>query len=65
MVQAGDRWEKEQEIAETYLNNMGSKLSFIIPTDNALQTYYDPVSYKRTNTRDESTALAYKLTTQH
>ncbi len=24
MVQAGDRWEKEQEIAETYLNNMGA-----------------------------------------
>ena len=24
MVQAGDRWEKESEIAETYLNNMGA-----------------------------------------
>ena len=24
MVQASDRWEKEQEIAETYLNNMGA-----------------------------------------
>ncbi len=24
MVQAGDRWEKEAEIAETYLNNMGA-----------------------------------------
>ena len=24
MVQAGDRWEKEQEIAEAYLNNMGA-----------------------------------------
>lgn len=24
MVEAGDRWEKENEIAETYLNNMGA-----------------------------------------
>ncbi|MDE5651201.1 MAG: cobaltochelatase subunit CobN, partial [Duncaniella sp.] len=24
MVEAGDRWEKEDEIAETYLNNMGA-----------------------------------------
>jgi cobaltochelatase CobN len=24
MVQAGDRWEQEQEIADTYLNNMGA-----------------------------------------
>lgn len=24
MVQAGDRWENEQEIADTYLNNMGA-----------------------------------------
>jgi len=24
MVQSGDRWEKEQEIAEAYLNNMGA-----------------------------------------
>ena len=24
MVQAGDRWEQEQEIAETYINNMGA-----------------------------------------
>ncbi len=43
-----------------YLNNMGSKYSFIIPTDNALQTYYDPVSYNRTN-NGSSTAVAYKF----
>lgn len=24
MVQSGDRWEKEEEIAETYINNMGA-----------------------------------------
>ncbi len=42
-----------------YLNNMGSKYSFIIPTDDALQTYYDPVSYKRTSNTGSSTAVAY------
>lgn len=41
-----------------YLNNMGSKYSFVIPTDHALHTYYDPVSYKRTNATG-STAVAY------
>lgn len=52
-----------------YLNNMGVKqingkksgYSFFIPTDNALQNYYDPVSYKRTDTKGNSTALAYKF----
>ena len=44
-----------------YLNNMGSKYSFIIPTDNALQTYYDPVSYKRLAQNGTSTAVAYKF----
>ncbi len=44
-----------------YLNNMGSKYSFIIPTDDALQTYYDPVSYKRTSNTGSSTAVAYQF----
>lgn len=52
-----------------YLNNMGvrqlngkkSGYSFIIPTDNALQYYYDPVSYKRTDSKNASTAIAYKF----
>ena len=43
-----------------YLNNMGSDYSFIIPTDKALQKYYDPVSRFRTSTKGESTAVAYK-----
>ena len=43
-----------------YLNNMGSKYSYIIPTDNALQTYYDPVSRYRTQANGTSTAVAYK-----
>ena len=46
---------------KAYLSNMGSKYTFIIPTDNALQTYFDPVSYKRKNTRNVSTAVAYKF----
>ena len=44
-----------------YLTNMGSKYSFLIPTNNALQTYYDPVSYKRENARGVSTSVAYKF----
>ncbi len=44
-----------------YFNNMGSDYSFIIPTDNALQNYYDPVSRMRTNNKGESTAVAYKF----
>ena len=44
-----------------YLNNMGSKYSFVIPTDKALQSYYDPVSYKRTAANGTSTAVAYKF----
>ncbi len=47
-----------------YLNNMGSKYSFIIPTDDALQTYYDPVSrYRRTSASAAgvSTSVAYKF----
>lgn len=43
-----------------YLNNMGSDYSFIIPTDNALQRYYDPVSRFRTTTKGASTAVAYQ-----
>ena len=45
-----------------YLNNMGNQYAFFIPTDNALQYYFDPVSYKRTDTKGNSTALAYKFT---
>lgn len=44
-----------------YLNNMGAKYSYIIPTNNALQTYYDPVSYKRISRDGTSTAVAYKF----
>lgn len=44
-----------------YLNNMGSDYSFVIPTDKALQTYYDPVSRFRTRTNGSSTAVAYKF----
>lgn len=43
-----------------YLTNQGSKYSFIIPTDNALQTYYDPVSRYRTSKSGNSTSIAYK-----
>lgn len=46
---------------KAYLNNMGSKYSFIIPTDNALQHYYDPVSRNRTDAKDEPTAVAYNF----
>ncbi len=45
-----------------YLNNMGTMYSFVIPTDKALQHYYDPVSFKRTDSKDESTASIYKFT---
>lgn len=44
-----------------YLTNMGSKYSFLIPSNTALQTYFDPVSYKRVNARGVSTAVAYKF----
>jgi len=44
---------------KAYLNNMGTMYSFIIPTDNALGHYYDPVSYKRTTSKDEPDACAY------
>ena len=44
-----------------YLNNMGSKYSFIIPTDNAMQFYYDPVSYKRKTATGADNAVAYKF----
>lgn len=44
-----------------YLNNMGSKYSFIIPTSNALQNYFDPVSYARTDNSGKSTAVQYKF----
>ncbi len=45
-----------------YLNNMGSDYSFIIPTDKALQTYYDPVSRYRTQANGKSsTAVAYQF----
>ena len=44
-----------------YLNNMGSKYTYIIPTDNALQHYYDPVSYKRTAANGDPTSVQYKF----
>lgn len=44
-----------------YLNNMGSKYTYVIPTDNALQNYFDPVTYKRTAQNGESTAVQYKF----
>lgn len=44
-----------------YLNNMGSKYSFIIPTDNAMQNYYDPVSRYRIDSKNSSTAIMYKF----
>ena len=52
-----------------YLNNMGNKnnpnnperYSFIIPTDNALQTYYDPVTYKKVDAYNRPAALAYRF----
>lgn len=44
-----------------YLNNMGAKYSYVIPTDNALQYYFDPVSRYRTNNKGVSTATAYKF----
>ena len=46
---------------KSQFNNMGSKYSFIIPTNNALQTYYDPVSYKREDSKGNSTAVAYRF----
>lgn len=43
-----------------YLTSMGSKYSFIIPTNTALQTYYDPVSrFRKLN--NKPTAVAYKF----
>ena len=42
-----------------YLNNTGSKYTFVIPADDALQTYYDPVSYKRTAANGSSNAISY------
>lgn len=57
-------WDNKQTGAEgfrAYLKNMGSKYSFVIPTDNALQTYYDPVSYKRQNARREPNSVLYKF----
>ncbi len=44
-----------------YLNNMGSKYSYIIPSDKALQRYFDPVSYKRMSNNGESTAVSYEF----
>lgn len=60
-VVSNDNKTKGGEGFYAYLNNMGSKYSYIIPTDNALQRYFDPVSYKRTNAKGVSTALAYKF----
>ncbi len=56
-----DRQVQGGEGFYAYLNNMGSKYSYIIPTDNALQHYFDPVSYKRVNNRGESTAVQYQF----
>ncbi len=55
-----DRQVQGGEGFYAYITNMGSKYSFIIPTDNAMQNYFDPVSYKRTNTRGESTAVKFE-----
>lgn len=45
---------------QKHLTNMGAKYSFIVPSDEALQHYYDPVSYKR-QVNTQSTAVAYKF----
>lgn len=60
-VVSNDNKVKGGEGFYAYLNNMGSRYSFIIPTDAALQNYYDPVSYKRVDSKNASTALAYKF----
>lgn len=44
---------------KAYLNNMGTQYSFVIPTDKALERYYDPVSFNRTTSKDEPDACAY------
>lgn len=57
-------WDNKQiggEGFRAYLINHGSKYSFVIPTDNALQTYYDPVSYKRQNARREPNSVIYRF----
>jgi len=56
-----DRQVKGGEGFYAYLNNMGSKYTYIIPTDNALQTYFDPVSYNRKESNGNSSAVAYKF----
>lgn len=60
-VVSNDNKTKGGEGFYAYLNNMGSDYSFVIPTDKALQRYFDPVSYKRTDAKGKSTALAYKF----
>ena len=46
---------------KSYLNNQSNKYSFVIPTNRALQTYYDPVSRYRVDGKNESTAVAYRF----
>lgn len=60
-VVTNDNKQRGAEGFYPYLNNMGSDYSFIIPTDNALQYYYDPVSRYRTNNKGASTAVAYQF----
>lgn len=39
------RWAVEQNNYKVYLNSLNSRFSFFIPTNDALLTYVDPVSY--------------------
>lgn len=47
---------------QAYMNSMGTKYSLIMPTDKALQTYYDPVTRNR-GTVARPTSVAYKFRT--
>ena len=44
-----------------YMNSWSNMHSLVMPTDNALKHYYDPVSYKRTKNWDISTAVSYEF----
>ncbi len=46
---------------KSYLNNMGSDYSFIIPTNDALQNYYDPCSRNRALSNGTSLSSAYEF----
>lgn len=56
-----DNQTKGAEGFKAYLNNMGSKYTFIIPNDSALKRYYDPVSRFRYDAQKNSTAIAYNF----